>query len=87
MSGFEGEAPEQPHFVVWRDKKGLNVEAFPRGCMMGIVTDQHRPDEFCRMVLVDVSRQRITFRCTCDPNCTMVFTYRLTARGQHPRRR
>jgi hypothetical protein len=87
MNTLEGKPPKDPHLIVWTSKSGINAMPLPKGCMMGIVLDPTRPDEFSRMLLVEIRPSRLVFRCTCDSKCTTVFTYRLETSGKHPKRK
>lgn len=85
MKGLEGKAPDKPHLIAYTDGAQGLATALPVGCMMGVVERPKERDPMHRMVLTKATRDELRFRCTCSPQCTREYVYRMSKQGAHPR--
>jgi len=83
MSSLEGQAPDKPHLIVYTDHTGL-ATAIPPGARMGVVVRPDEHDPLHDLLLVEVTRRKLVFRCRCHPRCTKVYTFRRQDAGLHP---
>jgi hypothetical protein len=83
MKGLGGDVPQKGHLAVIT---GVGqAMALPVGVTMLIVDDPKDVSKVIPVILVEVKRDAIVFRCACrKPNCTRVMSYKLRAAGHHP---
>ena len=84
LKGLDAEMPNKAHLLLYTDVHGKTATGIPPGAMMGVMVRINSRDVLHRLLLVEVSREKLTFRCTCHPKCKMVFEYKLTRKGEHP---
>lgn len=86
LPGLDGMMPKEPHLLLYTSLTDPpQAAAIPRGANIGVQLGEHW-SPLTRMILVEVAKTRLVFRCACSPQCTVVFTYRLDEKGRHPRR-
>lgn len=78
---FEAEAPDKAHLALYTSFK--EAIAIPPGAMMGVVMDPTKLDPLQRIVLVEVRRDRLVFRCTCTPQCHVIHEFIRHEHGTH----
>jgi hypothetical protein len=83
MKGLEGQMPDKAHLIVYTDNSGL-ATALPPGCRMGVVVRIDERDPLHDLLLLEVHRERLVFKCRCHPKCTKVYTFRRQDKGGHP---
>jgi len=84
LPALEGQMPEKAHMIVYTDNTGL-ATALPPGCRMGIVVRTNERDPLHDLILLEVTRDKLVFKCRCHPQCSKVYTFRKTSAGGHPR--
>lgn len=80
-SHFQGEIPDGPHLVFYQS--GWLGTALPIGGGIGVVLDPTKQDFLQRMILTEVTREKLVFKCRCNPTCTATQTYRRSETGFH----
>ena len=78
---FSDNAPTEPHILGYDSAQ--MATSYPIGGMFGMIHDPKRPDYHARMLLVGVKRDRLEFRCVCNPTCRAVITMVLCEVGEH----
>lgn len=82
IKGVEGQMPDKAHLILYTGN-GL-ATAIPPGAGMGIVVRTNERDPLHKMALMEVTRDKIVFKCLCAPGCSKVYTFRKDAAGAHP---
>lgn len=79
---FDGDAPSEPHLIV-HHRPGQAM-AIPKGATIGIVMDPTRQSPHFKMWIKDIKESVLTFRCQCNPTCTVEWVYKLQpVKGTH----
>lgn len=78
---LEGKVPDEAH-VLGYDSSQMAM-AFVPGALMGVVHNPKKPDYMARMILVEVKRDRLAFRCCCNPTCKVVIRMLIHEQGSH----
>jgi hypothetical protein len=76
-----GRAPDKPHLALMTGE-GAFI-AMPVGCTMAEIIDPTDSRGITPLLLVEVKPGKWTFRCKCNPECTMVYTFKATGTGSH----
>lgn len=82
---YDGVGPDGPHLLLYTNATFTVATAVPPGAMMGLKMKASEPHIMQRMVLQKVTPRQLIFKCGCNPQCTAVYTYRLTETGRHGR--
>lgn len=83
MVGIEGQMPDKAHLILYTDSSGL-ATAIPPGARMGVVVRINQRDPLHDLLLVEVTREKLVFRCRCHPKCSKVYTFKRQDAGGHP---
>lgn len=79
-----GEPPKDPHLGILTDESG-EATAIPPGALMYIIENPAKPDGVIPLILMKVSRKRLTFKCGCNkPDCTRMVKFEGKWTGFHP---
>jgi hypothetical protein len=74
-------APDGPHLGLLTGPG--TVIAIPVGATMMEIMDPTDSRGITPLLLVEVARGRWRFRCRCNPQCTVVYTHKITGAGAH----
>lgn len=78
---LEGKVPDEAHVLGYGSSQ--LATAYVPGALMGIVHNPKAPDYMARMILVEVKRDVLTFRCACNPTCKAVIRMIIHEQGAH----
>lgn len=82
LKGIEGQMPDKAHLIL-HTANGL-ATAIPPGARMGLVVRTNEKDPLHNIALMEVTREKMVFKCLCAPGCTRVYTFRRQDEGTHP---
>ena len=80
-----GEPPSEPHLGILTDESG-DVTAIPPGAILYLIENPAKYDGVIPLVLLKVSRKRLTMRCGCGKKgCSRQVKFEAKWTGTHPR--
>jgi hypothetical protein len=84
----EGEMPDKAHLLLYTSLTGDEAIAMPPGANIGFLVRTVKGDDpMHRLVLMEVTREKLRFKCMCAQDCTLEYVFVRTVRGGHPRNR
>lgn len=84
-SQMGAKAPKGGHLAVLTNSKTMEVQAIQPGNVMFIIDNPTRVDSVMPLVLTQVDRHGITFKCGCgQPQCSRKVQFKAKWAGHHP---